>query len=468
MREAPAREREMGMAWYVSDADGTGGRLRTTVEDFVVREREQFDVAIQPVDADHGAYPHLVFRATLFEWDTNDFADALAGKLGTSRELVNWAGTKDKRAVTTQLFAVKTEANDLPELRDAEIEILGRAGRPVLFGDLAGNAFELRVREVEAPENAEAITRALRTFATGDESNSDRPAPDGGGPAGVPNYFGHQRFGSRRPVTHRVGLAVVRGDWEEAVMTYLTMTDEEEPADTREARAFVAEARDWSAALDRLPRKLRYERSMLHVLADRAGDGEPTTADWQAALEALPTNLQSLLVNAAQSYAFNHVLSERLEQGLPFHEAVAGDVVCFADRDAPEGLALPDVGRLQPVDADRVRTVNRHCARGRAFVTAPLVGTETEFADGEPGEITREVFADLGIERADFDLPGEFHSTGTRRAVLLRTDLAVERIADDVVDSDGEDLRFEFALPKGSYATVLLREYLKDDPGALA
>jgi len=129
-------------------------------------------------------------------------------------------------------------------------------------------------------------------------------------------------------------------------------------------------------------------------------------------------------------------------------------VVCFSDTDAPDGLELPDTDRLQRVDERRVDSVTRHCERGRAFVTAPLVGTETDLADGEQGEIERAVLEDLGLEPADFDLPGEFHSSGTRRAMLLRTDLSLET----------EPLTLEFALPKGSYATVVLREYLKVDP----
>ncbi len=115
---------------------------------------------------------------------------------------------------------------------------------------------------------------------------------------------------------------------------------------------------------------------------------------------------------------------------------------------------LPDTDRLQRVDARRVDSVTRHCERGRAFVTAPLVGTETELADGEQGEIERAVLAELGLEPADFDLPGEFGSTGTRRAILLRTDLSLDR----------DPLRLAFALPKGSYATVVSREFLKVDP----
>ena len=449
MREAGPLEREMGMRYYASESDGTGGRLRAEPEDFRVTEVERFGADVRPPDADPGSYPHTVFRATLRGWDTNDFADALSKKLGISRERVSWAGTKDKRAVTTQLFSVRdVDPGEVPEVRNAQIEVLGRAGRPVLFGDLAGNTFEIRVREAERPENADAVARELRAFAGGDPE-------DPGVSGGVPNFFGHQRFGSLRHITHRVGLEVVRGEWEAAVLEYVTTTSEAEPTDTREAREWAEETRDWAGAVERIPGRLRYERSMCHALADAGG--EPGPEEFREALETLPTNLQRLLVNAAQSYLFNEMLCRRMERGLPFHEAVDGDVVCFADRDAPEGLALPDTDRLQVAEGDRLRTVNRHCARGRAFVTAPLVGTETEFAEGEPGEITREVLEEFDVARADFDLPGEFHSTGTRRAVLLRTDLDVET----------SPPKFSFSLPKGSYATVVLREVTKGDPAAL-
>jgi tRNA pseudouridine13 synthase len=449
MREAGPVEGEMGIRYYVSESDGTGGVLRTEPEDFRVTEIERFGADVQSRDADPGSYPHTVFRATLRGWDTNDFADALSTKLGISRERVSWAGTKDKRAVTTQLFSIRdVDPDGVPEVRNAEIEVLGRAGRPVLFGDLAGNAFEIRIRDAERPENAERVARELRAFAGGDPDDADAPA-------GTPNFFGHQRFGSLRPITHRVGLEVVRGDWEAAVLEYVTTTGESEPADTREAREWVAETRDWAGATERLPGRLRYERSMCHALAEAVG--EPGPEEFRGALETLPTNLQRLLVNAAQSYLFNEVLCRRLERGLPFHEAVEDDVVCFADRDAPDGLALPDTDRLQVASGDRLRTVNRHCARGRAFVTAPLVGTETEFADGEPGAITREVLEEFDVAREDFDLPGEFHSTGTRRAALVRTDL----------DVGMNPPTLSFPLPKGSYATVVLREITKADPTAL-
>ena len=439
------------MQYYVSDADGLGGRLRTSPADFRVRELESF--AVEPVDADPGGYQHVVLRVTLDNVETNAFAGALSDRLGISRERVSWAGTKDKRAITTQLFSVDgIDPTDVPDVPGAEIEVIGRAGRPVLFGDLAGNAFEITVREIPVAEPAATaldVSDALGEFA-GTSAAGDTIA--------VPNYFGQQRFGSRRPVTHDVGLAIARGDWEGAVLAYVGNPHDREPEATQAAREYVEETRDWAGAIERFPRALGYERAMCQRLAEN-GAVEPT--DYREALETLPSNLQSLMVNAAQSYLFNLILSERLERGLPFDRPVPGDVVCFRDSDAPDGLALPDTDRLQRVTSERVATVERHCERGRAFVTAPLVGTETELADGEPGEIERSVLESIDIEQSAFDLPGAFDSTGTRRAIQVRTDLTIEEPAPDA-------LAIDFSLPKGSYATVLLREYLKADPDALS
>jgi tRNA pseudouridine13 synthase len=454
VRPGHPTERAVGLAWYASDADGTGGRLRDRPEDFRVEEVESVEPA--PVDADPGSYPCLLVRVTLREWETTHFARRLADGLGASRERVSWAGTKDRNAVTTQLFTVRgAEPGDLPALGDADVEVVGRLGRDLTFGDLAGNRFEIRVRDADAPDNAARVTADLRV------GDGDPPT------VGVPNYFGHQRFGSGRQVTHEVGLALLRDDPRGAVLAYCGSPADAEPEPTRAARAFVDDQAGtatprWGEAAERMPGPMGHERAMLSRLAERGVTDESPDEDWLWALSAVPSALGRLFVNAAQSLVFNRVVSERLDRGLPLSEPVAGDVVAFADRSGPTGAPpRPDPDRLQRVDPDRVDVVTRHCRRGRAFVTAPLVGTDTAFGGGEPGAVERAVCADLGVEPSDFDLPEGFASTGTRRAVQVRTDPTVER------DGEGDGYTLAFALPPGSYATVVCREYLKVDPARL-
>lgn len=430
MRPAHERERAVGMAWYASDTDGMGGRIRQQHEDFVVEECDE--LTLEPLDADPGDYPHLIVRVTLTGWDTFDFVHTLGNRIGVHSEAIGWAGTKDKRAVTTQSISVQgIEPADLPDVEHARIEPIGRFGRALFFGDLVGNAFRIRIRDADAPERREPIADELEAL--------------GDGRLAVPNFFGQQRFGSIRPITHRVGEAIVRGDWAGATDAYLAASSPAEPARTRAFREEAADSDDWANLLDRVPGQLQYERTILGGLAD----GE----SHRAALDRLPRRLRQLFVHAFQSYLFNRIVSERLDREIPLAEPVEGDVVCFARETDALGL-VPDPDRAQRVDERRLRPVSRHVAAGRAFVTAPLLGHEVTPGTGVPGEIAREVLAEHDVTPADFELPEPYDAGGTRRAALVHPSVRWE------VDP----LTTAFELPSGSYATVVLREYLKVDP----
>jgi tRNA pseudouridine13 synthase len=419
--EPEVEDTDLGLDWYATDTPGTGGRLKRRPEDFRVVERADFPYG------DEGK--HAVLRVTLRGYETHGFARDLSDALGASRKRVRWAGTKDKRAVTTQIFTVADVSHDEIDnvsLDGAEIEYLGSSHQYVSLGDLLGNDFEVRVRDADAPENAEGIADEIEAFG------------------GVPNLFGSQRFGSQRPVTHLVGERILEDDFEGAVDTYVAKSFETEPERTREARERYDEEGDPRDALGYFPEHLGYERALLNALAEGK--------EGRDALEAFPHNLRRMFVNAVQSRVFNLVLRERHDADLRFDRAYPGDVVCFSEGDGD--VRIPDTSDTQRVTESNVGTVNRHVERGRAFVTAPLVGSETEFAEGEQGEIERKVLSEIGIALTDFDRDDEYGSEGTRRAVLVRPELSYER--------EGNDLLFDFFLPRGSYATVVLREFTKN------
>lgn len=417
---AEVDDTDLGLDWYATDALCVGGELKKRPEDFRVVERADFPYGEEG--------KHAVLRVTLRGYETHEFARDLSDALGASRKRVRWAGTKDKRAVTTQLFTVADVSRDKIEgvsLDGAEIEYLGRSHQYVSLGDLLGNDFEVRLCDADAPENADSVADEIEAFG------------------GVPNLFGSQRFGSRRPVTHVVGERILEGDFEGAVDAYIADSFEDEPERTREARERYADERNPREALGYFPEHLGYERALLNALAEGKNGSD--------ALDALPHNLRRMFVNAVQSRVFNLVLRERHDAGVRFDRAYPGDVVCFSEGD---GVRVPDTSNTQRVTESNFDTVNRHVERGRAFVTAPLVGSETEFADGEQGELERKVLEEVGIARSDFVRDDDYGSEGTRRAIVVRPNLSYER--------EGNDLLFEFFLPRGSYATVVLREFTKN------
>ena len=150
---------------------------------------------------------------------------------------------------------------------------------------------------------------------------------------GIPNFFGHQRFGTTRPITHLVGKALVRGDFEEAAMLFLAKSSAHEHPASRQARQELETTKNFKNAQMNFPKQLRFERIMLNHLADNP-------CDFVGAFQSLPLKLQALFVQAHQSYLFNRFLSERIKHGLPLNEAVVGDYVVGVER---SGLPLTSV-----------------------------------------------------------------------------------------------------------------------------
>ena len=119
-------------------------------------------------------------------------------------------------------------------LPDLKIRDLGKTNRAVGLGDLLGNRFRITIRELSCPDpvaSLATITSEIEEYG------------------GVPNYFGIQRFGDQRPVTHRVGEALARGKTKEAAFIFLALSFPGELESTRAARETLWETRDIPAAL---------------------------------------------------------------------------------------------------------------------------------------------------------------------------------------------------------------------------
>jgi tRNA pseudouridine13 synthase len=430
----PAEETVIGITTYATGSAGVGGILKHRIEDFMVEEVTSRE------ESDSGDY--LIVEVEKRNWDTHKLIRDLSRSLRVSQNRFGWAGTKDKRAVTKQKLSIwKISEEDLKRvtLKDVSLKVVGRSNKKISLGDLYANRFQITLRRLccsqsEAESRMERISGELREIG------------------GAPNFFGVQRFGELRPVTHLVGRAIVEGDIEAAVMSYLTKTFPGESEEHLEARRYLLDTQDFSGSLRLYPTTLTFERAMLHHLAENP-------SDHLGALEKLSKNLQRMFVHAYQSYLFNRILSRRIEQQLPLNRAVRGDIVCFKNN-----AGLPDTTRLQRVTEHNLKGINNLIARGRAFVTAPLLGYDTPLSTDLPGEIEQEVMAEEHVSPEDFKLhhAPQYASKGLRREILITT-LPLYQLLPDELHPAHPKAIFNFTLQKGSYATVLLREYMKSE-----
>jgi len=419
MRESPyPLERELGMQFYATDTPGTGGTLRTVPDDFIVDE-----IPLEKKGSPSG--PYLICRLTKTSWELQHAVKEIAKRLNISHRRIGWAGTKDRNARTTQLisiYKVTPEQVAALHLRDITLEVLGQANEQLSLGDLTGNRFDIWIRDADPEDLDNRVVSVTEAAAIA-----------------LPNYFGLQRFGVIRPLTHRIGEYILRGEYEQAVATYVGQAFPLENEVARRARTVYWDTRDPAAALSDLPVAMSFERSMLSYLQAHPGD-------YPGALRQLPPKLLSMFVSEFQSYLFNYALSHRLAAGHSLTGAVPGDRLIFAN------------GRTDTATAASSAAISLHLARGRCSIALFMPGRD---AAGAPAgdEATQAMLADLGINQDHFRRASEFVQTkfdGAWRPIALRT--PVETVVKD------RDLRLRFTLPPGHYATTVCREYMKADP----
>jgi tRNA pseudouridine13 synthase len=446
----PKIDKLLGMDIYATDTLGVGGAIRKSVEDFVVEEvlvdgsKASIKKAAEPrvLGASDAKQRYLLCVLVKRNWDTFIALKNIAKQLDVSQRQIQIAGIKDARAVTAQYITVENfsmEEAVRVTVKDIQIRPLGYVREKLSTYYLLGNNFTISVREIKHSES----TVAKRT-------NETAAALEAIG--GIPNYFGHQRFGTTRPITHLVGKAIAEGDFEEAAMLFLAKPSVHEHPSSRSARAELQSTRDFKLALQDFPKQLRYELLMLRHLVEKP-------EDFVGAFRRLPVKLQALFVQAYQSYLFNRFLSERVKNGFSLNRAEVGDFVVNVER---SGLPMVNVAKV--ADAENLSKINVLVKASRMRVALPLVGAKQSLSHGVMGQIEKQVLEEESVETGNFrvDAVREMGRRGGLRAVvasvrnfkLLGTSACTAR-------QKAHRAELSFMLLRGSYATMLLREIMK-------
>jgi tRNA pseudouridine13 synthase len=454
LQTTPEIDRLLGIETFATKNSGIGGRIRGAVEDFQVEEllvdgskahfippeKESQALGASSLDQQHQQQQHhLLCVLAKQNWDTFFAIKNVANQLSIGQNSIQIAGIKDAKAITAQYVTIenlKIEDTFRVNVTGIQLRPVGYLRYPMSVFYLLGNSFKIKITQIAQDQDVV-------------NSQMDQVIKELTELGGMPNYYGHQRFGTARPITHYVGKAIIDGNFEEAAMLFLAKPSLDEHPESREARIELQQTHDFKAALEHYPKQLRYERLMLKHLNEKPDE-------YIKAFNVLPLKLQALFVQAYQSYLFNRFLSERIKAGLPLNSAEIGDFVVGVER-----TGLPMVNMPQIVTAQNQIKTNEALAIGKMRLAIPIVGFKQKLSGGIMGELEQRVLQQEGVNLQGFrvTINSQLGNRGSLRTVL--TPVKDFKYLGNSKDTDGLTVSIMFTLLRGCYATVLLREIMK-------
>jgi len=310
----PKIDTEIGITVYSTKFDGIGGKIRVEPEDFQVTEliSEKIKKSIKEPSG------YAVYKLKKKRIDTNHALSGIFRKTGIRLKSL---GLKDASAVTEQFVCSGNKGKAIDDFSSDKysLEKIGFVKKPLSKKDMIGNHFTIKISGCQ--NNLESFTEYDRVL----------------------NFYGYQRFGSQRPVTHLIGKAILHRDFKKAVDLILSFTSTYDSPENTEIREKLSDKANYEQYFDKVPVQMDIERIVLKEMIEH---GESIRA-----IRAIPVSLRRFYIQAYQSFIFNQSLSSSFLDGENLFEAQSGDV-CFDHngiigkyvKGMDQNLALPFVG----------------------------------------------------------------------------------------------------------------------------
>ena len=391
-----------------------------------------------------GQHKYLQFTLQKENLDTIDAIQLIAKRLHMSAKDFTYAGTKDRRGITCQTIVARNVTaakilgiNKFSENNRIKISDIRIAKGPLKLGDLLGNRFELIIRNIEGVK-AELVEQMVETFAKN----------------GFINYFGLQRFGTTSVPSYRIGLALLKGNYSEAVDLILSPRNEESDERAVAARKHWKDTSDAETSRQMFPHRYIAERQ---ILAHFARD--PTNAnDYLGAILSINRELRLMYVHSVQSLIWNRLASARFGRygcGL-----LEGDLIILDSSKEPIIMTGKE-------DMKSLLKEN---------LVLAIPGYQSLLPSNEMAAMYKQELSHLGIadvttafkpkNKALWDLPGAYrHVFVTPKNLQYQIGYYSDPDADLPTDFSSKGsflgLSISFDLPSSCYATMALRELMQ-------
>ncbi|BDQ30523.1 tRNA pseudouridine synthase D [Nitrosopumilus zosterae] len=391
----PNLDSQIGITVYSTNFSGIGGKIRAKPEDFHVSEIISDKVNKSITDQEG----YAVYKLKKKKIDTNHALSGIFRKKGIRLKSL---GLKDASAITEQFVCSGNKGKAIEDFSTDKysLEKIGYVKKPLSKKDMIANHFKIKISD---------CSNDLSSFTEYDK---------------VLNFYGYQRFGSKRPVTHLIGKAILQRDFKKAVDLILSFTSSYDSKENTEIREKLSDKANFEKYFDQVPSQMDVEKIVLKEMIEHD--------DYFAAIRAIPLSLRRFYIQAYQSFIFNQSLSMAFLDGENLFEAQPGDV-CFD---------------FNGIIGKYVKGLDQRLA-------LPFVGYSYYKKTRFDHQISK-ILSNEEITPKDFflkEMQEVSNEGGFRQAALHCFDYS----------SQGNTV--EFSLSRGMFATILLREIMKpEDP----
>jgi tRNA pseudouridine13 synthase len=386
-------------------------KIKQLPEDFQVDELT--DLAPVP----DGAF--ALYRLEKTGWTTPDALRVIQTRWKLDRRRISCGGLKDRHARTAQHLTIFRGPQRHLTHQRLKLTYLGQASEPFTSEHIRANRFRLTLRDLTARQ-LDGAGLALEEVRR----------------QGVPNYFDDQRFSSVSPPASErqprfVARALIAGDFEGALRLALTASYEHDRAPQKKEKTVLrSHWGDWATCRRQLPRG--HVRGLVdHLLSQ--------PHDFRGAMDRLRPELHGLYLSAYQSHLWNRMLARWLRDHVP------------PDKLVEVALRLADVPMHRDLDEARQAAL--------AALTLPLPSARMQLEATDPRRpLVETVLAEDGLRIEEMKLKGlrTFFSRGERPALCIPAEL-ISDVADDELHRGRQKLLLSFDLPRGAYATLLVK-----------
>jgi len=381
-------------------------KLKVRPTDFKVTERLLPEVL-------ESSGPHRLYRVRKEKLTSMEAATELANLVGVTPADISMAGLKDRQGVTTQYMSIERGPSVSVQQRALGIQTVGWTAAPLDSSASIGNEFGIVVRDLD-----------------GADCDRVRDALDPVREHGLPNYFDEQRFGNVRHGQGWIVLDLVQGDVSGALQRLIASPSPYEPPAKRGLKdALWRSWGNWSACRSIAGKLGRYHSVFEHL--KRYGD------DFAGAFGRVGTRERLIHLYAFQSHLWNRALA------------------LWIDEHCADRFGLPGIeGRLSLPKGELPLPAHWH--ESLVLPGERLDGVE----DPEQRALFERVLEGMELRPEDLQLPDVpgFQLKPEPRPVIVRPmDLRVRPAEQDNEFRGRKMLRLSFGLPRGAYATMVLR-----------